>query len=86
MFAELTDPTPNNEAKVFNPEVKKRKRDGYEEGNYTQFKEAPASEFIQTTDPNRYVRILESTEFCPEGRMGTLRFLRLINLKKQHLK
>jgi AdoMet-dependent rRNA methyltransferase SPB1 len=51
VFAELSDPTPNNEAKVFNPEVKKRKRDGYEEGNYTQFKEMPASEFIQTTDP-----------------------------------
>lgn len=51
VFAELADPTPNNEAKVFNPEVKKRKRDGYEEGNFTQFKEVPASEFIQTTDP-----------------------------------
>jgi AdoMet-dependent rRNA methyltransferase SPB1 len=51
VFAELADPTPNNEAKVFNPEVKKRKRDGYEDGNYTQFKEVPASEFIQTTDP-----------------------------------
>jgi AdoMet-dependent rRNA methyltransferase SPB1 len=51
VFAELSDPTPNNEAKVFNPEVKKRKRDGYEEGNYTQFKEIAASEFIQTTDP-----------------------------------
>ena len=51
VFAELADPTPNNEAKVFNPEVKKRKRDGYEEGDYTQFKELPASEFIQTTDP-----------------------------------
>ncbi|KIN04977.1 hypothetical protein OIDMADRAFT_101832 [Oidiodendron maius Zn] len=51
VFAELSDPTPNNEAKVFNPEVKKRKRDGYEEGDYTQFKEVPASEFIQSTDP-----------------------------------
>ncbi|RKF75152.1 AdoMet-dependent rRNA methyltransferase SPB1 [Golovinomyces cichoracearum] len=51
VFAELSDPTPNNEAKVFNPEVKKRKRDGYEEGNYTQFKEVPVSEFIKTTDP-----------------------------------
>lgn len=51
VFAELADPTPNNEAKVFNPEIKKRKRDGYEEGNWTQFKEVPASEFIQTTDP-----------------------------------
>ncbi|KUJ22200.1 uncharacterized protein LY89DRAFT_778498 [Mollisia scopiformis] len=51
VFAELSDPTPNNEAKVFNPEVKKRKRDGYEDDNMTQFKEVPASEFIQTTDP-----------------------------------
>ena len=51
VFAELADPTPNNEAKVFNPEKKKRKRDGYEEGDYIQFKETPASEFIQTTDP-----------------------------------
>jgi AdoMet-dependent rRNA methyltransferase SPB1 len=51
VFAELSDPTPNNEAKVFNPEVKKRKREGYEEGNFTQFKEVAASEFIQTTDP-----------------------------------
>ena len=51
VFAELADPTPNNEAKVYNPEKKKRKREGYEEGNYTQFKEVPVSEFIQTTDP-----------------------------------
>jgi AdoMet-dependent rRNA methyltransferase SPB1 len=51
VFAELSDPTPNNEAKVFNPEIKKRKRDGYEEGNYTQYKEVTASEFINTVDP-----------------------------------
>ncbi|KAL8985505.1 MAG: hypothetical protein Q9205_000821 [Flavoplaca limonia] len=51
VFAELSDPTPNNEAKVFNPELKKRKREGYEDGDYTQFREAPASEFVQTTDP-----------------------------------
>ena len=51
VFAELADPTPNNEAKVFNPERKKRKREGYAEGDYTQFHEALASEFIQTTDP-----------------------------------
>lgn len=51
VFAELSDPTPNNEAKVFNPEKKKRKREGYEEGDYTQFKTAPASQFVQTSDP-----------------------------------
>ena len=27
VFADVTDPTPNNEAKVFNPEKKKRKRE-----------------------------------------------------------
>ncbi|KAI0833061.1 AdoMet-dependent rRNA methyltransferase spb-1 [Hypoxylon sp. FL0890] len=51
VFAELTEQAPNNEAKVFKPEIKKRKRGGYEEGDYTQFKEIPASQFIETTDP-----------------------------------
>ncbi|PKX97494.1 rRNA methyltransferase spb1 [Aspergillus novofumigatus IBT 16806] len=51
VFAELTDATPNHEARVFNPEKKKRKREGYEEGDYTQFKEIPVTEFINTTDP-----------------------------------
>ncbi|SPQ21879.1 bfa56d39-9942-4449-a06c-b56baf826e0b [Thermothielavioides terrestris] len=51
VFEDLKDPVPNNEAKVYNPQVKKRKREGYEEGDYTQFKEIAASEFIQTTDP-----------------------------------
>lgn len=51
VFEELAAPTPNNEAKVYNPEIKKRKRDGYEEGDWTQFKEVAAHEFIQTTDP-----------------------------------
>lgn len=51
VFAELQDPTPNNEAKVFNPEKKKRRREGYEEGDWTQHKVVPVSEFIHTTDP-----------------------------------
>ncbi|KAK4163551.1 putative adoMet-dependent rRNA methyltransferase [Cladorrhinum sp. PSN259] len=51
VFEDVADPTPNNEAKVYNPEIKKRKRDGYEEGDYTQHKSISASEFIQTTDP-----------------------------------
>lgn len=51
VFAELSGTTPNNEAKVYNPEVKKRKREGYEEGDYTLYKEVLASEFIHTMDP-----------------------------------
>ena len=67
VFAELTDPTPNHEAKVFNPEKKKRKRDGYEEGDYTQFKEAPASEFIQTSDPIAMLGSLNKLSFEQKG-------------------
>ncbi|CAJ2507825.1 Uu.00g090110.m01.CDS01 [Anthostomella pinea] len=51
VFVDTTDDAPNNEAKVYKPEVKKRKRGGYEEGDYTQFKEVLASEFVETTDP-----------------------------------
>ncbi|KAF4585439.1 AdoMet-dependent rRNA methyltransferase spb1 [Ophiocordyceps camponoti-floridani] len=51
VFAELSGATPNHEAKVYNPETKKRKREGYEEGDHTQFKQVLASEFIETTDP-----------------------------------
>ncbi|OAL37558.1 hypothetical protein AYO20_03065 [Fonsecaea nubica] len=51
VFAEVQEPTPNNEAKVFNPEKKKRKREGYEEGDWTQHKEVPVTDFIHTTDP-----------------------------------
>jgi len=63
VFAELSDPAPNNEAKVFNPEKKKRKRQGYEEGDHTQFKEGPASEFIQTTDPIAMLGTLNRLSF-----------------------
>ncbi|QUC18956.1 uncharacterized protein UV8b_03197 [Ustilaginoidea virens] len=51
VFAEITGASQNNEAKVYNPEVKKRKRDGYDEGDYLQYKEVLASEFIQSMDP-----------------------------------
>ncbi|KAK9468745.1 Spb1 C-terminal domain-containing protein [Lipomyces arxii] len=50
VFEDLTDPTPNYEAKVFNPEKKKRKRDGYEEGNYTQFKTMSVLDYITGAD------------------------------------
>ena len=51
VFAEISESAPDHEAKVFNPEKKKRKRSGYEDGEYTQFKELYAKDFIQTTDP-----------------------------------
>jgi AdoMet-dependent rRNA methyltransferase SPB1 len=66
-FAEVEATAVNNEAKVFNPEKKKRKREGYEEGDWTQFHEAPASEFIQTQDPIQMLGSLNRFHFRQEG-------------------
>ncbi|KAK0465202.1 FtsJ-domain-containing protein [Desarmillaria tabescens] len=39
------------QANVFQPEKKRRKRDGYADGDYTLFKACPVSEFVNSTDP-----------------------------------
>ena len=66
-FAEVEEAAVNNEARVFNPEKKKRKRDGYEEGDWTQFHEAPASEFIHTQDPIAMLGTLNKLHFRQEA-------------------
>ncbi|KAK0208384.1 FtsJ-domain-containing protein [Desarmillaria ectypa] len=39
------------QANVFQPEKKRRKRDGYADGDYTLFKACPVSEFVNSSDP-----------------------------------
>ncbi|KAK7058873.1 AdoMet-dependent rRNA methyltransferase spb1 [Paramarasmius palmivorus] len=41
----------NAQANVFQPDKKRRHRDGYEDGNYTLFKSIPASDFVKGSDP-----------------------------------
>lgn len=41
----------NVQANVFAPEKKRRQREGYEEGNYTLFKEIGVADFVHSTDP-----------------------------------
>ena len=41
----------NVQANVFHPEKKRRKRDGYDDGNYTLFKRVGVAEFVKATDP-----------------------------------
>lgn len=67
VFEELPDPTPNNEAKVYNPEKKKRNRDGYEEGDYIQFKEIPVTEFIENPDPIALLGSINKFHFRQSG-------------------
>lgn len=40
----------NAQVSVFQPEKKRRKRDGYAEGDYTLFKKAGAAEFVRCQD------------------------------------
>lgn len=51
VFEELPDGPANNEAKVFNPEKKVRKREGYEEGDYLLYHTANIMDFVKTEDP-----------------------------------
>jgi AdoMet-dependent rRNA methyltransferase SPB1 len=51
VFEELQDSGPNYNARVFNPEKHTRKRDGYEEDDYLQFKRITALEFLEHSDP-----------------------------------
>lgn len=52
VFEELNDKkSVNNEEKVFNPEKKRRQRQGYEEGDYTLFHTMPIMQFIKEDDP-----------------------------------
>ncbi|KAJ9610939.1 ribosomal RNA large subunit methyltransferase J [Exophiala oligosperma] len=79
VFAEVQEATPNNEAKVFNPEKKKRKREGYEEGDWTQHKEVPVTDFIHTTDPIAILGSVNKLSFdqSPNGDLAMVTLDRL---------
>lgn len=51
VFEELQEKNSNNQAKIYNPEKKTRKREGYEDGEFLQFKRIPAMDFVKTDDP-----------------------------------
>jgi AdoMet-dependent rRNA methyltransferase SPB1 len=51
VFEELGEEKVNNEAKIFNPEIKRRHRTGYEEGDYLLYHTMPLLEFIKDNDP-----------------------------------
>jgi AdoMet-dependent rRNA methyltransferase SPB1 len=58
VFEELPDQAPNAEAKIFHPEKRKRYREGYEEDEYTFYREISAMAFVETQDP---IQVLSAT-------------------------
>lgn len=53
----------NFQANVFQPEKKRRRRDGYEDGDYTLFKEGTAADFIQGADPVSFLGSVNKISF-----------------------
>ncbi|CAN3359905.1 27S pre-rRNA (guanosine(2922)-2'-O)-methyltransferase [Diutina catenulata] len=51
VFEELGTEKVNNEQKIFNPEVKRRHRSGYADGDYTLYHEMKMVDFIRCDDP-----------------------------------
>lgn len=51
VFEEVDQVNNQSLEKILNPEQKKRKRDGYEEGDYTQHHECSVMELIKSNDP-----------------------------------
>ena len=58
--------TNNVHANVFQPEKKRRHRDGYDEGNYTLFKKVSAGDFIRGPDPISILGIANQVSFDTE--------------------
>lgn len=51
VFEELPDGPQNMEAKIYNPEKKVRKRQGYEEGDHLLYHECSVLDFVKSEDP-----------------------------------
>ncbi|TFY56417.1 hypothetical protein EVJ58_g7656 [Rhodofomes roseus] len=56
----------NYQASVFQPEKKRRNRDGYDEGDYTLFKRAGAAEFIRCPDAIAFLGSVNKITFETE--------------------
>jgi AdoMet-dependent rRNA methyltransferase SPB1 len=53
----------NAQANVFQPEKKRRKRDGYDDGDYLLFKKASAADFIRSADPIAVLGLVNKITF-----------------------
>lgn len=56
----------NYHESVFQPEKKRRKRDGYDEGDYILFKKAGAAEFIRCQDAVVFLGSINKITFDTE--------------------
>jgi AdoMet-dependent rRNA methyltransferase SPB1 len=63
VFQEVDIGTINKSVNVLHPEKKKRRREGYDDGDYTLFKAASVLDFIQSNDPIRFLGEINKLNF-----------------------
>ena len=56
----------NTQANVFQPEKKRRKRDGYDDGDYTLFKASSAGDYIRCEDAVAFLGSVNQITFKTE--------------------
>ncbi|KAJ6610100.1 FtsJ-like methyltransferase-domain-containing protein [Mycena sp. CBHHK59/15] len=56
----------NAQANVFQPEKKRRKRDGYDDGDYTLFKAVPVADFVRSPEPISVLGTVNKMTFVTE--------------------
>lgn len=56
----------NAMANVFQPEKKRRRRDGYDDGDYTLFTKTPASDFVCSLEPVNVLGLANKITFETE--------------------
>jgi AdoMet-dependent rRNA methyltransferase SPB1 len=62
----------NAQMNVFQPDKKRRKREGYADGDYTLFHKVPASEFVRAQDPIMVLGTANQIAFETEEEKGWL--------------
>lgn len=96
VFEELPDGPANNEAKIYNPEKKVRKRQGYEEGDYLLYHTEDLMKFVETEEPidmlanlnkftldetNENIRILKKMDFTTKEFLSCIADLKVLGRK-----
>ncbi|KAI6007323.1 Spb1 C-terminal domain-containing protein [Pisolithus albus] len=62
----------NAHANVFMPEKKRRKRDGYDDGDHTLFRQVPAGDFVRSAEPINVLGLANKIVFQSEQEKGWL--------------
>lgn len=62
----------NAHQNVFMPEKKRRKRDGYDDGDYTLFRQVPVGDFVRSTEPISVLGLANRIVFKSEEEKGWL--------------